>query len=62
MYKVIKISAFSPAELEKMLNQIYEQDGYELIAVDNGYYIFRQTKEETTPDGVGKPYTVLEAS
>jgi hypothetical protein len=46
MYRVIKINAASTIEMESRLNQLRDKDDLELVAVDNGYYIFREPKCE----------------
>lgn len=42
MYKVYHFQSFNPAGLEKWLNDLYNREGLELVAVNNNYFIFRQ--------------------
>jgi len=41
MYTVFFYNPSSPIELKAWLDKLYKQDELTLIAVDNGYYIFK---------------------
>lgn len=41
MYKVYYKIIFSPEELETWVNE-KKEEGLELVAIDNGYYIFKE--------------------
>ena len=41
MYTVLKLVHDNPNSLAVELNDLYKKDRLELVAVDNGYYIFK---------------------
>ena len=46
MYTVIYNRDFGcPGELQRWLNEQYA-DGLELVAIDNGYYVFKQREKQ----------------